>query len=210
VLSARPTVRAAQVRSKGKDSFSTMTDVQLEVIGGVDTHADTHTAAAVDELGRILGHERFPTTVAGYRALLRWLSQLGPVRSVGVEGTGSYGVGLTRFLRAEGVHVLEVDRPNRKLRRQRGKSDPVDAEAAARAVLAGTARTLSKSRDGQVEAIRAVRAARLSADRPPVHGRTPITHPNRKPRRGRGRGCCSAIPRAARRGPVEQPRMQGL
>jgi transposase len=105
---------------------------QVEVIGGVDTHADTHTAAVVDELGRMLGYRQFPTTLAGYRALLKWVSEFGPVRAIGVEGTGSYGVGLARYLRVQGVQVVEVFRPNRRMRRQRGKSDPIDAEAAAR------------------------------------------------------------------------------
>ncbi|MGR6321552.1 IS110 family transposase [Micromonospora soli] len=142
-----------------------MTDHQFEVIGGVDTHADTHTAVVIDEVGRMHGHRQFPTTVAGYRALLAWMSDHGPVRSVGIEGTGtgSYGVGLARYLRAQGVHLVEVDRPNRKMRRRRGKSDPIDAEAAARAVLAGTATTTPKNRDGQVEAIRVIRVARTSA-----------------------------------------------
>ncbi|SIR90613.1 IS110 family transposase [Micromonospora avicenniae] len=140
-----------------------MTDHQLEVIAGVDTHADTHTAVVIDEVGRMLGHRQFPTTVAGYRSLLAWVSEHGGVRAIGIEGTGSYGVGLARYLRAQGVHVVEVDRPNRKMRRQRGKSDPIDAEAAARAVLAGTATTTPKTRDGQVEAIRVIRTARASA-----------------------------------------------
>lgn len=146
-----------------KDSTPTMTEHQYEVIGGVDTHADTHTAVVIDEIGRMLGHRQFPTSVAGYRALLAWMSEHGPLRSIGIEGTGSYGVGLARYLRAQGVHLVEVDRPNRKMRRQRGKSDPIDAEAAARAVLAGTATTTPKNRDGQVEAIRVIRTARTSA-----------------------------------------------
>ncbi len=85
-----------------------MTDHQLEVIGGVDTHADTHTAAVIDEIGRMLGYRQFPTTVAGYRALLAWMSEHGPVRSIGIEGTGSYGVGLTRYLRAQGCTVPKL------------------------------------------------------------------------------------------------------
>src|SRR4051794_19475315 len=84
---------------------------QVEVIGGVDTHADTHTAAVVDERGRMLGHRQFPTPVAGYRALVAWVSEFGPVRAIGVEGTGSYGVGLARYLRVQGVQVVEVFRP---------------------------------------------------------------------------------------------------
>lgn len=168
MLSACPSVRAAPCRIGWKRTAPlTMTDPQadpqVEVIGGIDTHADTHTAAVIDEVGRTLGHRQFPTTVTGYRDLLAWISAFGPVRAIGMEGTGSYGVGLARFLHAQGVHVVEVFRPNRRMRRQRGKSDPVDAEAAARAVLSGEATATPKTRDGQVEAIRVIRAARLTA-----------------------------------------------
>jgi transposase len=104
-----------------------------------------------------------PTTRAGHRALLRWLRRHGDLDRVGVEGTGAYGAGLARFLASEGVEVVEVDRPNRQLRRRRGKSDPVDAEAAARAALNGEAAGTPKTRTGQVEAIRALRVARRSA-----------------------------------------------
>jgi transposase len=138
----------------------------VRVFGGVDTHADTHTVAAVDAAGRLLGHAAFPATNAGYRLLLAWLrAQAGPsgeVEEVGVEGTGSYGAGLARYLTGHGVVVLEVDRPDRRTRRRRGKSDPIDAEAAARAVLAGVAAGTPKTRDG-VEAIRVLRVARRGA-----------------------------------------------
>jgi transposase len=137
--------------------------VDVEVTGGVDTHADTHTAAAVDSAGRMLGHRQFPATSAGYRALWGWLCSLGALGRVGVEGTGAYGAGLARFLTEVGVIVLEVDRPDRKIRREHGKSDPVDAEAAARAVLCGRAGGVPKQRDGQVEALRQLRVARGSA-----------------------------------------------
>ena len=89
---------------------------QIEVAGGVDTHQDTHTAAAVDTAGRLLGHRTSPATGAGYRALLGWLRGLGAVVVVGVEGTGAYGAGLARHLNGEGVEMLEVDRPDRKSR----------------------------------------------------------------------------------------------
>jgi transposase len=82
---------------------------------------------------------------------------------VGIEGTGTYGAGLCRFLMAQGVRVIEVDRPNRRTRRQQGKSDPIDAEAAARSVLAGTATTEPKARAGAVETIRSLRVARRGA-----------------------------------------------
>jgi transposase len=133
------------------------------VTGGVDTHRDTHHAAAVDEAGRELGDAEFPATPAGHRRLLAWLREFGALRQVGVEGTGSYGAGLARQLRAAAVCVIEVDRPDRKTRRAKGKSDPIDAYAAARSVLSGAASGEPKSRDGRVEAIRALRVARRGA-----------------------------------------------
>jgi transposase len=130
---------------------------------GVDAHADVHVAAALDDVGRLLGTRAVPTTPGGYAALLAWARGQGVLERVGVEGAGSYGLGLVRWLRARGVTVLEVERPNRQLRARRGKSDPVDAEAAARAVLAGTATGQPKAGDGPVEMIRALRVARQSA-----------------------------------------------
>lgn len=135
----------------------------ISVTGGIDTHGDTHTAAAVDHLGRLLGHQRFPATLRGYKDLLAWLTRWGTLALVGMEGTGSYGAGLARHLRAEGVRLVEVDRPDRRARRKHGKSDPVDAIAAARAAQAGVATGVPKTRDGVVEAIRAIRVARRSA-----------------------------------------------
>jgi transposase len=143
--------------------MTTMTDNARRVTGGVDTHKDAHLAAALDELGRVLGSEVFPATPAGYRRLLRWLRAFGEVVAVGVEGTGSWGAGLARFLTAEGVRVIEVTRPNRQHRRRHGKSDPADAIGAARAVLAGEASGTPKSQTGTVEAIRLLRVARRSA-----------------------------------------------
>lgn len=134
-----------------------MVDHERTVYGGVDTHKDFHVAAAIDPVGRILGTETFPATAAGYRRLGRWLERHGQIAKVGVEGTGSYGLGLTRFLTGRGVEVVEVNRPNRQLRRRRGKSDTVDAEAAARAVLNGEATSVPKAADGIVEAVRALR-----------------------------------------------------
>jgi transposase len=135
------------------------------VVGGVDTHRDTHTAAVVDATGRLLGHATFTATGQGYRRLLGWLQGFGPLLRVGVEGTGSYGAGLSRFLQDAQVAVVEVDRPDRRSRRSRGKSDPFDAESAARAALAGVADGLPKIRDGRVEALRNLRVARRSAVR---------------------------------------------
>lgn len=134
-----------------------------EVILGVDTHAETHTAAIVDPLGRTLATETFKATRRGCRALLRWAQNRGSVSRAGVEGTGSYGASLMRLLRLEGVEVIEVTRPSRKGRRHLGKNDVRDAEAAARAVLNGDARALPKPRDGIVEAIRVLRHTRASA-----------------------------------------------
>jgi len=133
------------------------------VIGGVDTHVDVHVAAAVNHVGGVLGVEAFATTRSGYRQLVSWLRSHGELTLVGVEGTGSYGVELSRYLARAGVSVVEVDRPNRQMRHRQGKSDPVDAVAAARAALSGQATGLPKSRDGNVEAIRVLMIARRSA-----------------------------------------------
>ena len=140
-----------------------MTDDVVQVIGGVDTHADVHVAAAIDQVGREFGHAEFPTTSDGYAALLGWLDGFGELARVGVEGTGMYGAGLTRVLQAAGVEVVEVDRPDRKTRRFQGKSDPIDAYAAARAALSGRAAGIPKTRTGTVEMIRSLRVARGGA-----------------------------------------------
>ena len=132
------------------------------VIGGVDTHGEVHVAAAVDQVGGLLGTESFAASPAGYGALLGWLSGFGDISSVGVEGTGAYGAGLARFLRRSGIPVAEVDRPNRQARRRQGKSDPLDAVEAARAALSGRAGA-AKSKDGAVEALRVLLVARRSA-----------------------------------------------
>ncbi len=130
---------------------------------GVDTHLDQHVAAAKDELGRDLGTASFPTTSVGYARLLAWAGGFGELERVGVEGTGSYGAGLARFLRQAGVAVVEVSRPNRQERRRHGKSDPADAVAAAKAVLSGEALGVPKSADATVEMIRVLRATRRGA-----------------------------------------------
>jgi transposase len=133
------------------------------VTGGVDTHLDVHVAAALDEIGGLLGVESFEASRAGNDKLLGWFQSFGPVARVGVEGTGSYGAGLARLLRTAGVAVVEVDRPNRQARRRQGKSDPLDAVEAARAAQAGRAFGAAKTRDGNVEAIRALVVATRSA-----------------------------------------------
>src|SRR5215471_11620854 len=138
-------------------------EVARPVVGGVDTHLDVHVAAAVDELGGLLGVRSFPTTPAGYHALSSWLASFGVLERVGVEGTGSYGAGLARHLGASGVAVIEVDRPNRQERRRNGKSDELDAIEAARAVRSGRARGVAKGGIGNVEALRALLVAKRSA-----------------------------------------------
>jgi transposase len=143
--------------------MDTLADSKRLVTGGVDTHRDFHVAAVIDEVGRVLGTEAFSVDADGYDALLRWMRSFGSLDAVGVEGTGSYGAGLARHLSVHGVDVLEVLRPNRQTRRRRGKSDPADAEAAARATLCGEASGTAKDRSGMVEAIRALRVVRAGA-----------------------------------------------
>ena len=152
--------------------MTTMTDATTRVTAGVDTHRDQHVVAALDERGGELGVRSFATTTAGYRQALAWLRSLGPVERIGVEGTGTYGAGLTRYLLAEAVAVVEVNRPNRQLRRRHGKSDPVDAIAAARAAQSGRPRV--RRRPAAVPWRRSARCARLAA-RPGMHARRPST-----------------------------------
>jgi len=140
-----------------------MTEHAPEVIGGVDTHGRTHHAAVIDALGRHLADREFPATGAGYRNLEAWLRSHGIVAAVGVEGTGAYGAELARNLTRAGLKVVEVDRPDRKTRRLRGKSDPIDAYAAATAVASGRATGTPKRREGIAEAIRALRVPLRSA-----------------------------------------------
>ncbi|MGI5287233.1 IS110 family transposase [Nonomuraea polychroma] len=134
-----------------------------DIAGGVDTHQDTHTAAVIDAVGRVLGTEQFPATPGGYAALLAWMHRFGRLMKIGVEGTGAYGAGLARLLRAEHIEVVEIDRPDRKKRRTQGKSDPIDAIAAAKTALAGDRTGTPKQRDGRIEALRNLRIARRSA-----------------------------------------------
>jgi transposase len=133
------------------------------VTGGIDTHSEVHVAAALDEVGGLLGTESFEANPDGYSALFSWLTDFGTVTKIGVEGTGSYGAGVARFLARAGVEVIEVDRQNRQARRQSGKSDPLDAVEAARAALSGRAHGHAKSRDGSIEAIRVLVVAKRSA-----------------------------------------------
>jgi len=135
------------------------------VTGGVDTHLDVHVAAALDVVGGVIATASFPTTSAGYRQLLTWLRSHGQVKRVGVEGTGSYGAALARHLSAEDITVIEVLRPNRQVRRRHGKTDVIDAIAAARAVMSGEATGTPKSHDGAVEALRTLKVLQRSANK---------------------------------------------
>jgi len=141
----------------------TIVEEARPVTGGVDTHADTHVAAALDPVGGLLGVEEFPASSVGYARLLSWLGGFGTVCLVGIEGTGSYGAGLARHITAAGVRVVEAARSDRQDRRRQGKSDPLDAVSAARAAQSGRARGAPKGRDGAVEAIRTLMVARRSA-----------------------------------------------
>ena len=134
-----------------------------EVIIGVDTHKHAHAAVAINALGARLGMITIPASRDGYQALEAWARSLGPVRAFGVEGSGSYGAGLSRFLQASGNVVIEVNRPNRRLRHQHGKSDPLDAESAARTVLSGQADARPKAGTSSVEMIRHLKVARDTA-----------------------------------------------
>ena len=144
-------------------AMTTMTDSRPLVVGGVDTHKDQHVAAVVDMIGRILGTASFPNDAKGYRQLRAWMARHGEIDRVGIEGTASYGAGLSRHLMRAGIEVLEVCRHDRQRRRMKGKSDTVDAEAAARAALARDMVATPKSGTGRVEAIRALRIPRNSA-----------------------------------------------
>lgn len=104
-------VDAARPVTGGAETHSDLDVAPCLVTGGVDTHLDLNVAAALDPIGGLLGVAEFRTTSAGHRELLGWLSGFGPVIRAGVEGTGSYGAGLARFLRTAGVEVVEVDRP---------------------------------------------------------------------------------------------------
>jgi transposase len=190
-------------------------DTEPAVILGVDTHLDFHVAVAIDHLGRRLGESSAPTTVKGYERLLCWAEGFGSVRCAGVEGTSSYGAGIARHLRASGIEVLEVERPERRRRSShrnlQKKSDSSDAEAAARAVLAGEASGVPKSGDGEVEMIRTLRAARRSA----IKARTQaanqlqglrVTAPEQLRRRLRGLSTKELVSVAARFRLADDPR----
>ena len=135
----------------------------VRVIIGVDTHQDQHVAVAIDDQGVRLSEHRVATNRQGYSELQQWSRSLGEIRAFGIEGTGSYGAGVARFLTSRGYAIVEVNRPDRSTRRRKGKSDPTDAEMAARAVLAGVANAIPKSGGGEVEMIRMLKNTKDSA-----------------------------------------------
>ena len=140
-----------------------MTDQKQVVVAGVDAHTDEHHVAVVDAQGRLLGAAAFPTTAEGYGRLIRWLRGQGTIDRVGVESTGAYAAGLVRALLAQAISVVEVNQPHPHARQRLGKSDPIDAELAARAALSGAATAIPKQTSGIVEAIRQLRVARSGA-----------------------------------------------
>ena len=154
----------------------TIVESTRPITGGVDTHLDVHVAAALDRNGGVLGVASFATTPAGYRDLHCWLGGFGDLERIGVEGTGAYGAGLTRFLQRAGVSVIEVDRPNRQERRRNGKSDELDAIEAGRAALSGRCRAVAKTGDGSMEAMRALLVAKRSARDARVRSLNQIRH----------------------------------
>ncbi len=145
--------------------MTTQLETITAVTAGVDTHRDVHMVAALDQRGTELGVQGFSTDPVGHRNMLDWLERFGPVELVGVEGTGTYGAGLTRFLQRNDIAVVEISRPDRQERRSHGKSDEVDAIAAARSAQSGKDIAQPKTRTGNVEAIRALRMVRRSATR---------------------------------------------
>lgn len=134
-----------------------------KIVVGVDTHKYAHVAVALDQLGVRVGERHVPANREGYARLEVWAASLGRVSAFGIEGTGSYGAGVTSFLRRSGHRIVEVNRGDRRSRRSNGKTDTLDAEAAARSVLSGEAAAVPKSADGTVEMIRQLKIARDTA-----------------------------------------------
>ncbi|MHB8613643.1 MAG: IS110 family transposase [Candidatus Dormibacteraceae bacterium] len=140
-------------------------EVRAHVTVGVDTRKHSHLGSAKGELGRTLGQLEIPTHPRGYADLLTWARSLGQVAAFGAEGTGSYGAGLTRFLRAQGVTVIEVLRPTRQDRRLRGQSDPAAAAAAAHTVLSHKALGCTANLYSQAGAVAGAARRREAANR---------------------------------------------
>ena len=148
-----------------------------EIILGVDTHKDLHVAAVITALGVLRDTKTFPASAAGYDALLGWAGTFGILRRAGVECTGSYGAALARHLRQAGIEVIEVNQPDKANRRRKGKTDSLDAEAAARAVLSGRACGSAKAGDGPVEMLRGVQAGQVFRHQGPYPNDQPTGKP---------------------------------
>ncbi|MEU0055592.1 transposase [Streptomyces sp. NPDC006334] len=156
-----------------------------EVIKHVPT--PVHVAAVISPLGKILGTESFPATAAGYRQLLVWARKRGRVRRAGVEGTGTFGAGLSRYLLAQQIQVYEVNRPDRSTRRLLGKSDPLDRGHQAPSISAGAVpRGARTSRRGDEQGVRSSSAG---------VNRTVAVSARTQPRADRGRSGCRESPR---------------
>ncbi|MFJ3763024.1 transposase [Streptomyces sp. NPDC090080] len=153
------------VTSMPQTTLPAQSDQRLaeDVVLGVDTHKDVHVAAVITVLGALLAHQEFPATATGYHQLLSWARSFGVLHRAGVECTGFYGAALARFLSRENVQVIEVNQPDRATRRKRGKTDAVDAEAAARSVLSGRADVTPKTGEGPAADMRVLRLAKESA-----------------------------------------------
>jgi hypothetical protein len=148
-----------------------------EIVSGVDTHKDLHVAAVITSLGALRETKTFPATAVGYQALLAWVGTFGVLRRAGVKCTGSYGAALAWHLRAAGIEVIKVNQPDKATRRRQGKTDSLDAQAAARAVLSGRSSGNAKASDGPVEMLRGVQAGQVLH----YQGPYPDDQPTRKP-----------------------------
>ncbi|MEV6332949.1 transposase [Streptomyces sp. NPDC051909] len=162
VLSVCPTGSRPPIGTRWKGSTQRLGSTGHSGGRRIDTHADLHQAAVIDGIGRHLATERFEATPGGYRRLLDWPRSHGEVLVAGIKGTGAYGAGIARFLTLNEVTAVEVDRPDRKPRRDNGKPDAI-AYAVATAVLPGRATGAPTTRNGIVETIRAPRVVRKSA-----------------------------------------------
>lgn len=138
-------------------------DPRYKLYLGVDTHLELHVATLINELGQVVKSKEFSAKLSGYRELLAWCKSYGYIQKAGIEGTGSYGAALTKYLIKNGVGVYEVMRPNRMKRRLKGKTDGMDSENAARSVLSGEAKVIPKSHSGPVESLRSLLISRNSA-----------------------------------------------
>ena len=179
--------------------MATATADNTQIIGGVDTHQDLHTAAVVSHDGTVLGAESFSTTRAGYRAMLRWFRSHGELLRVGVESTGTYGAGITRHLALSGIPVLEVTGPDPASRRAKGKDDALDAIAAAEAARTRRRVQVAKDRSGAVEALRVLRTTRKTAIKcrraalQQLHN-TIVAAPEEVPRSATSPACSACVP----------------